>query len=61
MTRAELYQKLEKAQELLCDVYQFACNNNLQVLENFMSAADTVITESYDEIECGETAELFKE
>ena len=61
MTREELYIKLETAQELLCEVYQFACDNGLVDLEGSMSMADTMIIEAYNEIECGQTAEVWKE
>lgn len=61
MTRDELYIKLETAQELLGEVYHFADTNGLQDFARLMSMADTMICESFDEIECGETAELFKE
>jgi hypothetical protein len=60
MTRAELYLKLEKAQELLCEVYQFAVDSNLQILESCMSMADTMIAESYEEIERGTTGTYLK-
>lgn len=61
MTRDELYSKLEQAQQLLSDVYHFACENELSALESQMSCADTCITEAFDEIECGETSSLFVE
>ena len=61
MTRAELYQKLETAQDLLNDVYHFADSNGLIDLERLTSTADTMIAECYEEIECGETAKMFKE
>lgn len=61
MTREELYIKLENAQDLLSQVYHFAQDNGLVELEGLMSAADTMIVEAFDEIECGETAEAFGE
>ena len=60
MTREELYIKLETAQELLCDVYQFAQDNGLGDFARLMSMADTMIIDSYEEIECGATAEVLK-
>ena len=54
MTREELYIKLETAQELLCDVYQFAQDNGLTDLSRLMSMADTMIIDAYAEIECGD-------
>ena len=59
MTRDELYNKLETAQELLSDVYQFAQDNGLGDLAREMSMADTCIIEAYNEVECGETAEIL--
>lgn len=54
MTREELYIKLETAQELLSDVYQFAQDNGLGDLSRLMSMADTMIIEAYEDIECGD-------
>ena len=54
MTREELYIKLEQAQELLSDVYQFAQDNGLGELSRYMSMADTMIIDAYEEIECGD-------
>jgi hypothetical protein len=61
MTRDELYAKLEAAQELLSDVYQFAQDNGLIDLERAVSMADTCIIEAYNEIECGETGAQYAE
>ena len=60
MTRDEMYSKLEQAQQLLSDVYHFACENGLTALESQTSVADSCIIEAFDEIECGETSELFE-
>jgi hypothetical protein len=59
MTREELYQKLEQAQELLCEVYEFANDNGLVDMRRLASMADTMIVDCYEEIECGETAKHF--
>jgi len=61
MTREELYIKLENAQELLNDVYHFATDNGLDEFSRLMSMADLMIIDSFEEIECGRTAEVFKE
>jgi hypothetical protein len=61
MTREELYIKLETAQELLSEVYQFAQDNGLVDLERAVSMADTCIVEAYNEIECGETGAQYAE
>jgi hypothetical protein len=60
MTRSEIYQRLETAQALLSDIYEFAGTNQLTELENLMSMADTMIVEAFEEIECGQTAEVLK-
>jgi hypothetical protein len=60
MTREELYIKLEQAQELLSDVYQFAQDNGLGELSRAMSMADTMIVDAYEEIECGRTGEVLE-
>ena len=61
MTREELYIKLEQAQELLSDVYQFAQDNGLGELSRYMSMADTMIIDAYEEIECGDTGAQYAE
>lgn len=61
MTRDELYNKLETAQELLDDVWRFAQDNGLIELSRQMSMADTMIVDAYEEIECGETGAQFAE
>lgn len=60
MTRTEMYERLETAQALLSDIYEFADTNQLTELARSMSVADTMIAEAFDEIECGETAEVLK-
>ena len=61
MTREEIYIALENAQQLLSDVYHFASSNGLTDMQRLMSMADTMIIDAYEEIECGKTAEVFKE
>ena len=61
MTREELYIKLETAQELLSDVYHFTQDHGLDEFSRLMSMADLMIIDSYEEIECGRTADIFKE
>jgi hypothetical protein len=61
MTREEMYIKLETAQELLSEVYQFAQDNGLDEFSRLMSMADLMIIDAYEEIECGNTATLFKD
>jgi hypothetical protein len=60
MTRTELYIALENAQQLLSDVYHFAESNGLTELARNMSMADTMIIDSYEEIECGQTREVLE-
>jgi predicted house-cleaning noncanonical NTP pyrophosphatase (MazG superfamily) len=59
MKRTELYASLESAQDLLNEIFSFACSENLPELARLMSVADTMICESFEEIECGETAKHF--
>jgi hypothetical protein len=61
MTREEMYIKLESAQELLSEVYQFAQDNGLDEFSRLMSMADLMIVDAYEEIECGRVANLFKD
>ena len=44
----EMIKKLIDAQHLLADVYDYACENNLQSVESTMSCADSCIIESID-------------
>jgi hypothetical protein len=48
MTQSEIQVKLKMAQDLLSDVYHYACDNNLQAVESQMSCADSCIGESLD-------------
>ena len=61
MNREEMYIALEKAQDLLSQVYFFASASKLSEMERLMSMADTMICEAYEEIECGETGAQFAE
>jgi hypothetical protein len=47
MTKNELYSKLEQAQRLLADVYDFAQEQNPE-LASLMSCADTCIIEAIE-------------
>ena len=60
MNRDEMYIALEKAQELLSQVYFFSSASKLNELERLMSVADTMICEAYEEIECGETQKYLE-
>jgi hypothetical protein len=44
----EMQKKLIDAQKLLSDVYDYACENDLQSVESQMSCADSCISESLD-------------
>jgi hypothetical protein len=48
MTKSEIQVKLKMAQDILSDVYHYACENNLQSIESQMSCADSCIGESLD-------------
>jgi hypothetical protein len=43
--------KLRQAQELLSDVYHYACENEFGGLENQLSVADSCIIDSLDMLE----------
>jgi len=43
-------EKLEQAQQLLSDVYHYACENGLSEVESQMSCADSCIIESLNEL-----------
>jgi len=43
-------EKLEQAQQLLSDVYHYACENDLSEVESQMSCADSCIIESLNEL-----------
>jgi hypothetical protein len=51
MTNKEIREKLEEAQRLLSDVYNWACNSRNKSLESQMSCADSCIIEALDELE----------
>ena len=60
MKRTELYASLESAQDLLNEIFSFACSENLTELSKLMSVADTMICEAFEEIECGQTKEYLE-
>jgi hypothetical protein len=43
-----MQEKLKQAQDLLSDVYHYACENEFGGLENQMSCADSCIIDSLD-------------
>jgi transcription initiation factor IIE alpha subunit len=47
----EMVKKLKTAQDLLSDVYHYACENDFGGLENQMSCADSCISDSLDMLE----------
>ena len=51
MKRTELYASLESAQDLLNEIFSFACSENLTELSKLMSVADTMIVEAFDVLE----------
>ena len=46
--KLELQKKLIDAQRLLSDVYDYACENDLNSVESQMSCADSCIIETLD-------------
>jgi hypothetical protein len=48
MTQSEIQVKLKMAQDILSDVYHYACENGFEPLEDSMSCADSCISESLD-------------
>jgi hypothetical protein len=44
----EIQRKLKLAQDLLSDVYHYACDEGIEFVERSMSAADDCIIESKD-------------
>jgi hypothetical protein len=50
-TKHKLIQKLEYAQMILSEVYDYARQNGLDEVEHQMSAADCCIIDALDEIE----------
>ncbi len=51
ITKDKLVQKLEYAQMILAEVYDFAGKNGLDEVERLLSFADTCIYEALDAIE----------
>ena len=51
MTQSEIQVKLKMAQDILSDVYHYACENGMPDLESQMSCADTCIHEAMDCLE----------
>jgi len=48
MTKSEIQVKLKMAQDILSDVYHYACENDIKMVEDSMSCADSCISESLD-------------
>ena len=48
MTKSEIQVKLKMAQDILSEVYHYACDNNIKGVEDQMSCADSCIIESLD-------------
>lgn len=48
MTQSEIQVKLKMAQDILSDVYHYACENDIKMVEDSMSCADSCIGESLD-------------
>ena len=48
MTQSEIQVKLKMAQDILSDVYHYACENGIGFVEQNMSCADSCIIESLD-------------
>ena len=48
MTQTEIVEKLKQAQDLLSDVYHYACEQGYEPLEDYMSCADSCIIEAFD-------------
>jgi hypothetical protein len=49
-----MQEKLQQAQQLLSDVYHYACDNGFDSVESQMSCADSCIIESIDYLEIQE-------
>ena len=47
MTQSEIQVKLKMAQDILSDVYHYACDNKIDEIERLMSCADDCIIESF--------------
>jgi len=50
-TKQEILEKLRTAQNLLSDVYDYACDENIEFVERNMSCADGCIWESINYLE----------
>jgi hypothetical protein len=48
MTQSEIQVKLKMAQDILSDVYHYACENDIKMVEDSMSCADSCISESFN-------------
>jgi hypothetical protein len=48
MTQSEIQVKLKMAQDILSDVYHYACENGIDFVERNMSCVDGCISESLD-------------
>lgn len=48
MTKSEIQVRLKMAQGILSDVYHYACENDIKMVEDSMSCADSCIIESLD-------------
>lgn len=48
MTKSEIQVKLKMAQDILSDVYHYACENDFGGVESQMSCADSCISDSLD-------------
>jgi hypothetical protein len=51
ITKDKLVQKLEYAQMILAEVYDYACKNGLDEVEHSLSVADSCIIGALDVIE----------
>jgi hypothetical protein len=58
MTQSEIQVKLKMAQDILSDVYHYACENDFGGLENQMSCADSCISDSLDMLDALESQEI---
>lgn len=48
MTQSEIQVKLKMAQDILSDVYHYACESKIDEIERLMSCADDCIIESFN-------------
>ena len=48
MTKSEIQVKLKMAQDILSEVYHYACDNKVEEIERLMSCADDCIIDSLD-------------